>query len=160
MLAIIRKQMNLSYNSMFLALRIDHSLFDQFIIFGRRSIRLYGDFYSSDMIVASPLGLVTVSSSKLPVIVGLCSVKCLIFLMTYIPYLSLDNYMVIVHSELFWRGTVKSVPFAYFLAIFPFSLACKWIFSLVFLVYLFMLLNEQLDEHYCAWLFCHLSILC
>jgi len=35
---------------------------DHFMIgikFTRRSIRLYGDFYSSDMIVASPLGLVT-----------------------------------------------------------------------------------------------------
>lgn len=62
--------------------------------------------------------------------------------------------MVIVHSELFWRGTVKSVPFAYFLAILPFSLAHKW-FSLS--SYLFILLNEQLDEHYCAWL---LSVIC
>ncbi|XP_015082990.1 U3 small nucleolar RNA-associated protein 25 [Solanum pennellii] len=35
---------------------------DHFMIgikFTRRSIRLYGDFYSSDMIVASPLGLIT-----------------------------------------------------------------------------------------------------
>ena len=30
--------------------------------FCRKSIKLYGDFYSSDMIVASPVGLITVST--------------------------------------------------------------------------------------------------
>lgn len=45
------------YKALFGGNNNDHFMFG--VKFTRRSIRLYGDFYSSDMIIASPLGLVT-----------------------------------------------------------------------------------------------------